>query len=208
MKVIKDKQFLIFYLPNNKTCRYDLSTGITYGFSGKPVKSINSQLKGHTISDIINSIEEEPYRKFLYYIHRYSPNVSNFGSLLTVASRHRKEEQFFTAGVPLDYYFKYSISEVPKGLIKLCKEYNLVLSNEFYNIYIKNPDRIHNILNLDLNFKSSTDILKVYLYSSSLREKIDLLLDEYNYNFKSLFTYLDNLYTYEALYNSLQLTVQ
>lgn len=209
MKVTKDKQFLIFTLPSGKSCRYDLSTGYTYGFSGKRVKSINTQLKGYTIFTIINSIEEKPYREFLSYIRKYyAPYVSNFGSLLLIASKHREAEQYFTAGISLSRGFTHNISEIPKGLIKLCKENNIALNNKLYNVYIQNPDRIHSILNLELNSLSPQKILDCYIEYNGFRQKIDFLLDEYNYSFKSLFHYIDDLYTYEALTNSIIWVVQ
>lgn len=209
MKTIKDKQFLIFYLPDGKTCRYDLSTGTTYGFSGRPVKSINTQLRGYTIFSIIQSIEEQPYREFLSYIDRHYGNcITNFGSLLTIAARHKEAEQFYTAGVKLAGKFRHNISEVPKGLIKLCREYDICLDYDLYNNYINDPDRIHNILNLNLNFTDSKSILNYYIRHYNIREKVNTLLDEYNYSFKNLFQYIDDLYTYEAITNSFGWVIQ
>ena len=53
MHTTKDKQLITFHLDDGKTVQYNLSTGQTIGKRGKPVQSLNSQLKGYSIKEIV-----------------------------------------------------------------------------------------------------------------------------------------------------------
>ena len=44
MRVFKDHSFLVFDV-DGKQCKYDFATKQAYGFSGRPVKNISSQLR-------------------------------------------------------------------------------------------------------------------------------------------------------------------
>lgn len=207
MTVDKQGKYLIFNLDSGKSCSYDLSTGETYGFSGKKVKSVNSQLRGIPIPDIINSITNEAYKKFLnnlYYVYRH---ITNFGTLLNKASKYSNLEQFFTAGVTPSFDVICHISEVPKGLISQCKKHKIILNNKLINYYKDYPDLLNQIFNTELNYFSLDDVF-YFLYRESYYQqprsdnKLIKLCTQYNYNPQKLITYIDDLYTYEALENS------
>ena len=74
MYTTKDKQFITFHLDDGKTVKYDLSTGQTIGKKGKLVKSLNSQLKGYDIVDIIESFENPSYRRFFKTVYNQVNN--------------------------------------------------------------------------------------------------------------------------------------
>lgn len=208
MKVIKEKQFLIFYLDSGKTCRYDLSTGETYGFSGKKVKSINTQLRGYTIKNIIDSIENESYKEFLSFISMHYTYATNFGSLLTEASNHLFLEQYFTAGINPDVHLSYKISEIPKGLIKYCQSSGIILNNRIISLYKDNPDIVNQIIETQLTNFTTNDIITKISYISSryldYGNKFLRLIKDYSYSTKSLLHYIDNLYSYEAVERSFE----
>ena len=131
----KEKQFLVFDV-NGKIAKYDLSTGKTYGFSGREVKSISSQLKGITITSLINSFPDENYKAFLKFLNENFVNnlqpssyarssyrkvgtrVQNVGTFLSKINDYRFFEQYFSAGLRnIDKNFNALISELPKGFI-------------------------------------------------------------------------------------------
>ena len=82
MKGYKRGKFLEFELDNGKKVKYDLSTGDSIGIKGKPVKSVNHKMSGFSIPEVIESIDNENYRNFLYFVNKREKNISNFGTLL------------------------------------------------------------------------------------------------------------------------------
>lgn len=245
MKVYKEKQFLIFQFNDGKNVKYNFANGETIGKNKQIVKSLSTQLRGYTIKNIIDSIEDENYRNFIEYVnkevnrsqkrdgsHYVSDNIvnriTNVGSLLSYVNKYADKEQYFACGlknIDLDsrskYRLKCSLNEIPKGLIKLCKEYNLTLNQTILDAYIKIPNLFFTLLSMDFNSITKNNIVntliaygKLYnikdgqfisysdskgiMYASDLI-KIKYLVENYNYNIKSLLTYFDNLMTYEAI---------
>lgn len=114
------------------------------GIKGKPVKGLQKQLQGITINQLIEWCVDEKYANFLRYVyreeHRSGSYIENIGTILTKIPHYSNFEQIFSAGIDLyiennrnSYYytrFKYTINEIPKSLIKLCRAYEEVkLSN-------------------------------------------------------------------------------
>ena len=135
MVVKKEKQFIIFTLDDGKTVSYDLSTGKTYGKTGKEVKSITSQLRGYNVVDLIENFEDKNYSRFLSFLNAKVVNkikcrsywdtnsvgtkISNIGTFLSRINDYRFFEQYFTAGISdIDVDFPLKISELPKGFLK------------------------------------------------------------------------------------------
>lgn len=128
----KEKQFIIFTLDDGKEVKYDLSTGKTYGKTGKEVKSITTQLRGYNITDLIDSFPEENYRNFLNFLNSQFVNrikdrygwqndytvgnkVSNIGTFLKKINNYRFFEQYFSAGITdIDRSFCIPMNQLPK----------------------------------------------------------------------------------------------
>lgn len=249
MRVYKEKQYLIFQFDDGKNVKYNFANGETIGKNNRIVKSLSTQLRGYSIQNIINSIEDENYRTFIEYVNKevnrsnkinrnyggYKSNmivnhITNVGSLLAYVNKYANKEQYFACGlknIDLDSRsrtcLKCSLNEIPKGLIKLCKQYDIKLNQTLLDAYRNIPNLFSNLL--DMKFNSITkgniiDILKVYgkLYSYKINQKdtipyyekrdlycvdsylnIKFLVEGYNYDLKSLLIYLDNLMTYEAI---------
>ena len=68
MTGVKNGKFLEFHLDDGKMVKYDLSTGQSIGVKGKPVKSTNHKFRNMSISTIINSIDSDAYKKFLFFV--------------------------------------------------------------------------------------------------------------------------------------------
>lgn len=223
MKIYKEKQFLIFEFEDGKTVKYDFATKTTIGKKGKPVKNLCSQLSGLTIDDVIENCVDKAYAKFLAFVKRqYSyhscHNITNIGTVLDKVPNYAKYEQIFSAGIEdiIDYNFSHSISDIPKGLIKLCREYDIKLSNEFLKFYKENPDGYLTAYKQKYDSLNDNDVYKVLSSSKSVREyygtrtydytwtrvsTFSELIKVYGYTVKGLMSYLDYLKTYEALDN-------
>lgn len=223
MKVYKEKQFLIFEFEDGKTVKYDFATKTAIGKKGKPVKNLCSQLSGLTMNDIIDNCVDKQYAKFLKFVKtayqsQYYYNISNIGTILSKIPEYAKFEQFYSAGIEdiLDYNFAYKIGDIPKGLIKLCKNHNIKLSNDFLKFYKHNPDGYLYAYNQEYTSLTDKDIFDILSHRASVKEyygtnrwdyrfvsvaTFNDLIDEYGYTVKGLMNYLDYLMTYEALDN-------
>lgn len=125
--------------------------------------------------------------------------------------RYSKFEQIFSAGfddiIEDGYRFKYSINEIPKSLIKLCRKYPIKLSNNTVKYYKENQDAHYIAYNLDY---LSLDFDDIYIaWNTDIWDRVDgvciyysffnKLVNEYGYNAKDLWLYLDRIKTFEAV---------
>ena len=215
MKIYKEKQFLIFDFEDGKTVKYDFATKTCIGKRGKPVNNLCSQLRGLTIDKLCSCCVDKQYGKFLNYVKdhgaEYGCEIINIGTVLDRVPRFAKFEQLFSAGIEdiIGNDFKYGINDIPKSLIKLCREHNITLSNRFLQLYKQNPDAYLLAYNLDYISLTDGDIYSIldshdrgwdnsswcYKYNS----RFIRLLNEYGYTAKALLTYIDYLKTFEAL---------
>lgn len=215
MKIYKEKQFLIFDFEDGKTVKYDFATKTAIGKKGKPVVNLHSQLKGLTIDELCDCCTDKQYGKFLRFVKthgaEYGCRIENIGTILSRVPRFSNFEQIFSAGIDdiVDRNFRYSINEIPKGLIKLCKSHNIRLSNTFLEFYKKNPDAYLLAYNLDYITLNDDDLYKILTsykneyenYVWKIHSKFNKLLDEYGYTAKALLHYIDYCKTFEAIEN-------
>lgn len=223
MKAFKEKQYLIFEFEDGKNVKYNLSTGESIGKSGKVVKNVCSQLRGYDYLQVIDSFQDENYKEFLKFVDKrvnrcknyisnyYNPGskASNIGTFLSKIKDYSKYEQFFSVGITnIDYPLKCDFSQVPKGLLKLCRKYDININDKLIESYIDNPNLFYNLLETDLYSISKIEICKLLsydklysksFYSRSYKELFHKLITKYNYKPLSLIQYLDNLITYEAI---------
>lgn len=243
LQVYKERQFIVFRFDDNKTVKYNLSNGETIGKNNRVVKSLNTQLRGYTIQNIIDCISDENYRNFMAFVNKevnrstkrnygwygsggYCSNaivnkITNVGSFLAKVNDYSQYEQYFACGLTnvdldsrSDSRLRCSLNEIPKGLLKICRQYDIRLDNEILTAYNKIPNLYPVLLNMEFNSITKSDIQYLLLvygkyyskgetrYNSGWLPKelrIKWLVENYNYNIKSLLTYLDNLMTYEAI---------
>lgn len=216
MKVYKDKQYLIFDFEDGRNVKYDFATKTAIGIKGKPVKNLRSQLRGFTMSDLFKCCTDKQYAKFLKFV-QYSEHfdVENIGTILSRVPRYSKLEQIFSAGIEdtiaFKLHFQYSINEIPKSLIKLCKTYNFTMTNELVKRYKENPDAYRIAYELNYSTLTSQDIQDVWKTEKSgwnceLHDYIHCcpfhdLVNDLGYNAKDLWLYLDRVKTFEAIEN-------
>ena len=210
MRVYKDKQYLIFDFEDGRTVKYDFATKTAIGIKGNPVKNLCGQLKYITINELIECCDDKQYAKFLKFIQKseWRP-IYNIGTLLDKVPKYEKFEQIYSAGIEdiiVDgYRFRYSINEIPKSLIKLCKKYPIELSNSIVKYYRENPNAYYIAYNLNyisLTYKDIQEVWKCDVYGREEKmSHFNILTKEYGYNAKDLWLYIDRLKTFEAIEN-------
>lgn len=221
MKIYKDKQFLVFDFEDGKTVKYDFATKECIGKKGKPVSNLCSQLRGLSIDKLCDCCTDKNYGRFLRFVKKngcyYDRDINNIGTILSRVPHFARFEQLFSAGLDdiIDgSNFSYTINDIPKGLIKLCKNHNIKLSNDFLKEYKKNPDAYLLAYNLEYISLTSNDIydilthisyeeeyygMRVWEYRTIPYSTINCFLNEYGYTMKALMNYIDYLKTFEAI---------
>lgn len=213
----------MFRFDDGKDVRYNLATGETIGKLGKPVKDICTQLSGYNLLRTIDSFEDDNYQRFLKFIDRNCINKStahcgwrrhrvdkirNVGSFLSRIKDYDYFEQFFACGInDLDAKISYKLNEIPKGLIKICKEYSIALSDNVVSSYTKNPNLFSNVVHMEFATIRTPEVISTLLDRTQENKWFRELVDTHNYRPQSLLTYIDNLMTFEALdgyYNTLR----
>lgn len=99
MKVYKENAMLVFDFENGKTVKYDLESHVTIGLKGKPVQSLNHQLRGLSMYNIIMSCVDKNYADFLRLVNNACPTLDNVGSILACAWKYKNLEQICSAGL-------------------------------------------------------------------------------------------------------------
>ena len=219
MKIYKDKQFLVFELDDGKTVKYDFATKKAIGKKGKPVKNLKSQLQGLTIDQLCDCCTDKQYGKFLSFVRRscaeYGCTVTNIGTVLERVPRYSNFEQLYSAGFEnVERGFRYKINDIPKALRKICKKYNITLTNKFLELYNRNPDAYQLAYELEYESLTDDDIYTVLNHTTRVKEYygtgtwdyrwrdvsvFEKLINEYNYTAKALLNYIDYLVTFEAI---------
>lgn len=207
IKVYKERKYLIFDFENGKRVKYDFAKKQAIGISGKPVKDLKTQLHEVTMNEVVECCEDKRYGKFLNFVRkRYPYNISNVGTILSHVPDYAHYEQIFSAGFEdvIDRNFSKTINDIPKSLIKIAKERNIKLSNRFCNFWKHNPNAYCIAYQLDYMSLDDSNIYEIldccyWINSASgYSSYYNILIDEYNYNPKSLLLYIDSLATYEA----------
>lgn len=204
MRAYKEGRFLVFELSEGRNVKYDLSDGSYIGLSGKKVKKVNEQLKGYNVYGVIQSFEDENYKKFLNKVYdSISTGVENTGTFLKYVRQYRHLEQYFACGIENVSICIPHISEVPSGLIDYAKTDNKIkINRQLINEYKKHPDQFMKVFNY--NFKAIKKESFVSLLCdnwSSATDSLKRLTSNYNYDFDRLMKYLDDIVYYEGIRN-------
>lgn len=177
------------------------------------MKNLQSQLRGLGLYEVLNCCEDKQYAKFLSFIRRASGNrIDNIGTILDRVPSYSRFEQLFSAGlgelIGNDRCFTYSINEIPKSLIKLCKMYSIKLTNRLIEYYKENQNAHYIVCNIDFLSLTPTNIRDVILESERFyhddgaygyRSCFNILINDFGYNAKDLWLYIDRLKTFEAI---------
>lgn len=203
----KEKQYLVFEFDDGKDVRFDLSTGQFIGKKGKPVKGLTGQLSGYTIQEVIDSFSDEKYRKFLSYVYDVTiekswgwTSYSNVGTFLNHVKEYLNLEQFFACGFTnIDLRSKtLKLSDVPKQLLKICREKDLKLTDTFLLAYNQNATTYLNLLKENYNMFNVYNMMDYYGGRRTRLDYFNELIKTYNYKPQSLARYIDNIMMYEG----------
>lgn len=127
--------------------------------------------------------------------------ISNVGTLLDKARFYSRYEQIFSSGIDIEPGEQF-YEEIPKGLIKICREHNIKLSGRLLEVYKYDPNLVTHAFSIECSHLSKEDI-KVILLANTYRGNpvgyFVMLVNDYHYNVKSLLKYFDYLSGYEAL---------
>lgn len=212
MRVYKEKQYLIFDYEDGRTVKYDFATKQAIGIKGKPVKKLQSQLSGMTMDELFACCDDKNYAKFLKFIQKaYYYPVTNIGTILSLVPYYSRFEQFFSAGFEdiIDRHsFTMTINDIPKSLTKIAKDNEIRISDRICKYWKEDIDSHMIGYNLEYTSLNSKDIYNIWStdkycgHGDLTRFSIfNSLINEYGYNAKSLFLYIDKLKTFEAIDN-------
>lgn len=218
MKAIKRGADLIFTCDDGKTVKYNLNTGVCIGKNGKPCMYLNSQLRGYSVDEIANSFEDKNFGKFISHVakkcSRNGQSIQNIGTVFQRMDEYKREEQIYSAGLTLagtfgKDYFKGTINEIPKGLVKILREIKESVNNINISEYKAHPDAFNYAFNHEFISLSKRDAYRFLMYICSdwdenrhcyiYSNKFFNICNKYGYTPKSLLNYIDYLVTYEAL---------
>lgn len=218
MKAIKKGADLIFTCDDGKTVKYNLNTGVCIGKNGKPCMYLNSQLRGYSVDEIANSFEDKNFGKFISHVaqkcSRNGQGIQNIGTVFQRMDEYKREEQIYSAGLTLDGafgkdYFRGTINEIPKGLVKILREIRESVNNVNVEEYKAHPDAFNYAFNHEFISLSKRDAYRFLVYICSdwdrneyrytYGNKFFNICDKYGYTPKSLLNYIDYLVTYEAI---------
>lgn len=218
MKAIKKGADLIFTCDDGKTVKYNLNTGVCIGKNGKPCMYLNSQLRGYSVDEIANSFEDKNFGKFISHVawkcSRNGQSIQNIGTVFQRMDEYKREEQIYSAGLTLtgasgSDYFKGTINEIPKGLVKILREIKEGVNNINISEYKAHPDAFNYAFNHEFISLSKRDAYRFLMYICSdwdrnehryrIGNKFFNICERYGYTPKSLLNYIDYLVTYEAI---------
>jgi hypothetical protein len=160
----------------------------------------------------------------------YGSKITNVGSFLNRINDYTYFEQYFSAGVKkISNFFYYRINELPKGYVNFCKKYNIEINDLTLEKYKNHSSILTTAVEEEFNTLKSSEVISLvapdYSYSwseciivnnhrvrkpeaessrwgKSSNDYFKILTETYNYNWKRLLHYLDDLLTYEGI-NSL-----
>lgn len=196
----------MFDFENGKDVRYDLATGQLIGKKGNPVGALTNQLSGYSIENIIDSFQDDKYRKFLHFVHNTAKQGSyyyNVGTFLKKIGPLSRFEQYFAAGITnITPSLKHHLKNIPKNLIRLSQEKDFKLTDKIVSQYEIHNDIIPNIFNMNFISITDRDIIEYILNQNGYGnycESFNNLIITHKYHYEALMRYIDNLMAYEAI---------
>ena len=221
MKCYKEKELIIFDFENGKRASYNLNTGETIGKTGVRVQSLCNALSGYDIGEILDSFTDKRYAEFLHYVqdrltprkysyyNGYNSRVKNLGTLFKYASAYKALESYFIAGYKVNDNIHTPVSEVPKGLLRLCRKYDIEINETLISSYKSMPDAYTLAFATEFEGITPKEMFAVLAnltpintsYQSWLyrNDYCHLLIHEWKYNLKALLNYINYLSVFEGI---------
>ena len=208
----KEGPWIIFDI-DGRTAKYNLSTHATIGFSGRAVRSLDSQLGPIGISEVINSFDDPVYQAFLRRVQR-AMGVCRIGKASTLFKRladYGWLEQYVVAGIgDIAFADKVPLPDVPKPLVQFIRDRDsdFILSNRLIEDYKNAPDVFNTIMRYqgrlswyqkDWILRDRRCVLDTQGSRFRLEHYVSMCVKNLGYNASSLVRYIDFLVNQEAL---------
>lgn len=196
MIIKKDRQIFIFD-DDNEVVEYDIAED----------KIIRGNVHNN---ELLNMKIEESEQYFedqnMWFMFRdigKKEECSDIEDVISNLHNYKNFEQIYSAGLkvfmtPSPYGenadFDYNIKEIPKGLRKICKKYNMYLDNRMIESYMQNPDIYNMVFLMKEDYKGLKKTnLKTITEHRAGRYGLFLsyLNDNLGYNIKDLMKYFD-----------------
>ena len=201
----KDGANIVFEIDGRK-CTYNLSTHETIGFSGRKVKSLDTQLCGYHLDDVINAFDNDNYANFLKFVSKNAAYMSNrpLRSMTTIMKyipKYSRFEQYFAAGIQnVDAYVQEQITEIPKPVVKFGRDGGRI-DTKLLQIYKRLPDACQVVFryNGEMTAADKDTLLKTGGYRSDGSSYFVEMVELRGYNPVHLVRYAEQICMYEAL---------
>lgn len=168
-----------------------------------------------TINELIECCDDQKYANFLTFIKRRYSNygVTNIGTILSKVPECSKYEQLFSAGIDdiIDFYnFTKTINDIPKSLLKIARHKQIRITDALCEFWKEDPDSHCIGYLLEYTSLNDNDIFIILNGRYNIRgdnggryrkSYFNTLIQDYGYNAKFLFKYMDRMKTYEAIEN-------
>ena len=212
LRTYKEGKWLVFHR-DGQIAKYNLADHTMIGFSGRPVHSLDTQLNRISINDLIASMSDERYKRFMQIVHermRKRHMVLKASTLLERLRDYTWIEQYVTAGINSPPPECIPLALVPKPLIAFARDNTNVvcITQPVINAYKSNPDACNTVFRYEgrlsvenkvgiLSRTAALDVLQRWAFRQ--QTWFTECVNEYGYKAGELVSYLDYLVNHEAL---------
>lgn len=200
MKIRKDRQIFIFD-DDDEIVEYDI-------IEDKIIRgNVHENILLNTPLDNSERFFEDENMWFMFRDIGKKEECRDIKDVVHNLHNYKNFEQIYSAGLkvhmtPSPYGvngdFDYTIKEIPKGLRKICKEYNMYLDNKMVESYMQNPDIYNTVFLMKDKYRGLVKSNLKTLTEYRMRGHgllLTYLSDNFNYNIKDLVKYFDYVKT-------------
>lgn len=215
----KEKELLIF---TNKNFPYKISFNLNTGEyqkisdkGVKTIKSINHFFANVYYKQIINHEEFPIYSQMIDMAANEGYYLSNMGTVLKYLSRHLCWEQYLVLGIPVATDVTFPLTYFPKDILKVIQRAislngvlrqscidswrpRYALPEKITKLFKKDSDLFFNCIRYCSQFKDDKEFAQNFSFFFGRWYEFKSLVEEYNYEYKSLLKYLCFLQDYEG----------
>lgn len=212
----KVKSRIIFKKEDGTRAEFDLGTKKFYKTTKTKkelyeVSNIKPFFTYYSFADILNGFEDDNYRNFVNSIQRCESRCTNMGTILLRLSDYAHLEQYHALGIEIETGYSYGyygrntniiqqpLSFYSKPIRKMLVNRELIVNKTLESRFKKYGDTLETLI---LYFKNSDDYSWGEWSNFLLRSysKIDIfmeLVNDYNYDYKRLISYLKEIEMFE-----------
>lgn len=215
----KEKELLIFSNTNFPyKISFNLNTGEYQKISDKGVKTIknvNPFFANVYYGDIINEEQFPIYSKMIDMAAREGCYLSNMGTVLGYLRKHLCWEQYFVLNIPIDINVTFPLTYFPRDILKIlqraislsvtlreeCKyswRQRYALPEKIDRSLKRESDLFFNCIRYCGQFNDDREFAQNFSFFYGRWNEFQILVENYHYEYKTLFKYLCFLQDYEG----------